>query len=969
MFFLARWKFWSSGPINHHILARKEYNAKRYQKAEPHLQTLLRKDPNDEWAKDVLSRLYMNTSRHEKAIPLLRNLAEGGPDKPIYLHRLSRSLLNVNQIRESINILEGLVKSNEILDEGWDVLERALRKLTDEPDFESNFWKNLSDSEVIFPQIDIQMIRINIQEGNLSEAATRIDRITSVGEELDISSKLRLKLAEILIQEGTPNTALEIIQTVERTDPERARIMANAQRAVGDVSGALESVTEGFEHGPTHGLMFASIRLSWDLGMMEDVVIYANQIISDKPTQRLAHRFRLRALVKIGDVKRIKLAINDSLHSLPDFVDAHRVMIDMAFSELQDWDLVINHCQEILNLEPSDRRSLCHLMHAFIELKRHDELIELINHATEVHPDDDEVDLTSSHAHWKMQDGRHIERINRMLSRHNLSPIYSIANDQSISVENLRCDAPIFSSSKQPLVSVIMTVYGRDEFLDVAINSILNQTYQNIELIVVDDFSPDDAYTYLQKRAKKEPRMNVLKVAKNGGTYCAKNLAISGARGEYIAFMDSDDWTHPQRIENQMQALQGTHHRAVCNSYFRISEFGDIFYKGNGAIRLACISLLADRGVFEQLGHFDSMRVGADTEFIERIKAYWGDDSVLHDPKPSMFMLNHSTSLTGGGPFQISWRSITGPRLEHHSSFRAWHKKIRHGGEDPYVEFPLRVRPYEIPIEMQAGDSHWKEGETLFSDLIRNREERWWNSNQQIWQSKLSEKIEGQKWVSDIGVKTPKLLWSGTNLKDLPKIEDFPNEFVIKPSKGFNANNVLCLVDGQNILDGSYWDYDKILNQPNSNKFLKRVKPSWMVEELLSPEPWREDELIPRDWKFYCFGGEIVLIHAVLRLSTIDKNKNIHHYFTPDLRQIKRRIILSRVVPEEPLFFPDCWDEMVIQVKKIGSKLNCFMRIDMYATAEGPVFGEFTPTPEGGSGFTEWADQYLATFWNGVEGV
>ena len=41
----------------------------------------------------------------------------------------------------------------------------------------------------------------------------------------------------------------------------------------------------------------------------------------------------------------------------------------------------------------------------------------------------------------------------------------------------------------------------------------------------------------------------------------------------------------------------------------------------------------------------------------------------------------------------------------------------------------------------------------------------------------------------------------------------------------------------------------------------------------------------------------------------------------------------------------------------------------MYATAEGPVFGEFTPTPEGGSGFTEWADQYLATFWNGVEGV
>ena len=52
-------------------------------------------------------------------------------------------------------LVRNFTKSNEILDEGWDVLERALRKLTDEPDFESNFWKNLSDSEVIFPQIDI----------------------------------------------------------------------------------------------------------------------------------------------------------------------------------------------------------------------------------------------------------------------------------------------------------------------------------------------------------------------------------------------------------------------------------------------------------------------------------------------------------------------------------------------------------------------------------------------------------------------------------------------------------------------------------------------------------------------------------------------------------------------------------------------------------------------------------------------
>ena len=60
---------------------------------------------------------------------------------------------------------------------------------------------------------------------------------------------------------------------------------------------------------------------------------------------------------------------------------------------------------------------------------------------------------------------------------------------------------------------------------------------------------------------------------------------------------------------------------------------------------------------------------------------------------------------------------------------------------------------------------------------------------------------------------------------------------------------------------------------------------------------------------------------------------------------------------------------MLRQVKMLGKKLGCFMRIDMYATDKGPVFGEFTPTPEGGHGFTEWADRYLATYWKGAEGV
>ena len=262
-----------------------------------------------------------------------------------------------------------------------------------------------------------------------------------------------------------------------------------------------------------------------------------------------------------------------------------------------------------------------------------------------------------------------------------------------------------------------MTVYGKDKYLDVAINSILNQTYTNLELIIIDDRSPDDAWEYLQDMSKKDSRIKLLQVDENGGTYLAKNLGLTIANGDYIAFMDSDDWTHPQRIERQIDALKSEPgSKAVWNKYFRIDENGDIIFRGKGALRNACISLLCKKEVFKEIGFFDSLKVGADTEFVERIQAHFGKDALIEDPIPSMFMLQHSSSLTGGGKFHISWRSITDYRLAHHSSFRQWHRKISNGGESPYVSRILRIRPFNAPNEMLAGDSLWSEGMKLFGE-------------------------------------------------------------------------------------------------------------------------------------------------------------------------------------------------------------------------------------------------------------
>ena len=827
---MAGWRFWKRGDstgqtVRSKILrtqARDLYNSKDFTNAEPVLHELLDISPHDDWALDVLSRLLMNIGNYSEAINILQKLIKPGPDLHVYQSRLMRCLYNSGAHKDAVDILQQMIENKSIIEEDWDVLYRGLPKVYSRSEIDE-FWKNLGDLNLNYPQIDIEMIRIDLQGSELAEAANRIQNVTMKSEDIHLSDKWKLKLVKILIEQDAPLIAQQLISEIPDTTPDYTRVLIQVKQALGDSDGAMETAKSSLEDKADHGVMFAAMRLAWDLGTMEEVVKFTQMIISDKPTQKVAHRFRLRALVKIGDVDRIISAVENSLELLPDFIEGHRVLIDIAFHEFENWEMVSKHCNAILEIDPKDRRALCHLIHSNIRNGNYDYVKSLIEKSTDLHPDDDEVDLTVAHAHWKMGSGMHIERINRMLLRHNLAPVYSIAEDNSLSVEFLQCDPPPSGLENAPLVSVIMTVYGRDEYLDVAIDSILNQTHKNIELIVVDDCSPDDAFEYLKRRASVDSRIKAIQVEKNGGTYCAKNSAISVAEGDYIAFMDSDDWTHPQRIQRQVQSIHNSKLKAICHSYFRINEFGDIFYKGVGAIRLACISLLAKRSVFEKIGYFDSMRVGADTEFIERIKATYGNDALLHDKIPSMFMLNHSSSLTGGGRFQISWRSITGARLEHHSAFKAWHKTIRHGADSPYVDFPLRVRPYTIPAEMIAGDKHWREGQMLFSEHIVSRNNRWWNEGTMPWQGGLSEKTAGRLWAKQQGIQVPDIIWSGKEVSEIPNLSDLPNKVVIKPSKGFSAKNVLCLIDGMNILDGSMWDDQKIRAVFSSDEFLNRV--------------------------------------------------------------------------------------------------------------------------------------------------
>ena len=111
-------------------------------------------------------------------------------------------------------------------------------------------------------------------------------------------------------------------------------------------------------------------------------------------------------------------------------------------------------------------------------------------------------------------------------------------------------------SNNKPLVSVVMPTYNRISLLPRSIESILNQTYDNFEFIIVDDGSTDGSANLLQSYAHLDSRIKILTNEKNKGISYSRNLGTDAAKGKYVAIMDSDDVSLPTRFEKHVEYLE-----------------------------------------------------------------------------------------------------------------------------------------------------------------------------------------------------------------------------------------------------------------------------------------------------------------------------------------------------------------------------------------------------------------------------
>ena len=130
------------------------------------------------------------------------------------------------------------------------------------------------------------------------------------------------------------------------------------------------------------------------------------------------------------------------------------------------------------------------------------------------------------------------------------------------------------------LVSVLIPVYNVENFIEKAVDSILNQSYYNIEVIIVDDFSNDRTYEILQSMKKKDGRIKLFRNSKNSKIVETLNFAFKQSSGEYICRMDGDDISHYQRIEKKLLYLKDNPEISLVGcSVESIDEEGNILSK------------------------------------------------------------------------------------------------------------------------------------------------------------------------------------------------------------------------------------------------------------------------------------------------------------------------------------------------------------------------------------------------------
>lgn len=383
--------------------------------------------------------------------------------------------------------------------------------------------------------------------------------------------------------------------------------------------------------------------------------------------RRLARVVALQALLPDDRVNALTLYKALVHVQGPESLDPNhaKLMADLAFY-LRDWDC-LERALRTLSLKELDRQFLqADMCNPFID---------------------------SPHADGE----RWLELINRGFVRTGAAAILVENEESGTSYPFDRlATIPLAPVPSDELVTVVISSWCPDSGLESAVRSVTQQTWQNLEILIIDDASPEEFLPLLYSVAASDPRIRLLRQPVNRGTYVARNRGLQEARGRYFTTHDSDDWAHPQRIELQVKALKEDPGLVSTGSMaYRCDDNLVVNFPGVLPDRENASSLMFEtERVRARIGYFDASRKGADTEYALRIKMAFGDDAhrVLTQP---LAMIRLRPGSLSRAEFKPGWRHPS--RALYRRSYEAWHQQMLLSGGDGRVEIDQESRNFRLP--------------------------------------------------------------------------------------------------------------------------------------------------------------------------------------------------------------------------------------------------------------------------------
>jgi glycosyltransferase involved in cell wall biosynthesis len=274
-----------------------------------------------------------------------------------------------------------------------------------------------------------------------------------------------------------------------------------------------------------------------------------------------------------------------------------------------------------------------------------------------------------------------------------------------LSIDRLRT-AEVAAIEDGPLISVVMTCFEPDEKLLSAVRSVVAQSWQRWELLLVDDGSGPEYRDVLLEAAGLDPRVRLMIQPENAGTYQARNRAMALAEGQFITGLDSDDWAHPRRLELQVQPLIDRSELVMVES-LSIAVHSDLSLVIDPqtavvAARSTPIMVRA-RAVLQRVGFYDEVRRTADSEYRFRIRTAFGKRRTMRLRERPLTLVRHADDTLSAGEVSRHWMSAS--RFAYHSGFTRWHRKIAKDEASPHLASMARPRPFPITRDITRNKS------------------------------------------------------------------------------------------------------------------------------------------------------------------------------------------------------------------------------------------------------------------------